>query len=333
MSRLSVRRSLHDHVQPLESRRLLAFTPFVDEAVVPGAKPASYDLDVAGDGSYIVAYADGTTLRAVRYDAKGRQVGGEITVASFVTARVDDVSVAMDADGDAVIAYSSLEPGTNFGDFRYAHINRSGVVDDTGQLDGWQRDRAADVAVSMDPGGGFFIGSIGYGIGGTYQLRFRAFDSNGVLRGGSFVAFQQNLPDSAADDLDVAAKHDGSGAVFAYALVEDGGDVKRVNYGRVSTSALVGSIGKIEGAEVGAPSVAIRADGSFAIAYQQQLSDPPSVPSGPWMDGRIRRFDAAGAQVGNTISLVNAYSVMLKFAKLWEIQHATPNSQIPAPKT
>src|SRR5687768_15796568 len=88
----------------LEPRRLLAFTPFVDEAIVPDAKPGSYDLAVGGDGSYIIAYADGTNVRAVRYDAKGRQVGNVITAASFVSAAVDDVSVAMDADGDAVIA-------------------------------------------------------------------------------------------------------------------------------------------------------------------------------------------------------------------------------------
>jgi glycosyltransferase involved in cell wall biosynthesis len=46
----------------------------------------------------------------------------------------------------------------------------------------------------------------------------------------------------------------------------------------------------------------------------------------------LRRGFADGA-AGLTISLVNAYSVLLKFAKLWEMQHATPNSQMPTPKT
>jgi glycosyltransferase involved in cell wall biosynthesis len=44
----------------------------------------------------------------------------------------------------------------------------------------------------------------------------------------------------------------------------------------------------------------------------------------------LRRGFADGA-AGLTISLVNAYSVMLKFAKLWEIQQ-TPNPQSPIPK-
>jgi Ca2+-binding RTX toxin-like protein len=293
-----------NEIQLLEPRRLLAFTPFTEEAVVPGVAAGSYDLAVAGDGSFIVASASGTKLLAVRYSAAGEQLGDVITVASLVTAAVGDVSAAMDADGDAVIAYTSLEPGANFGHFRYAHINRFGVVDDTGQLDTWDGDRTTDVAVSMDPGGGFFIGELGYASGGRYELRFRAFDSNGVLRGPAFTAFQQTLSDSAVNDLEVAANRDGSGAVFAYAFVEDGGDVKRVNHGRVTTSALVGSIGRIEGPEVGAPSLAIYADGSFAIAYQQHFTAPGSVPSGPWMDGRIRRFNAAGVQVGSTISLI-----------------------------
>jgi glycosyltransferase involved in cell wall biosynthesis len=45
----------------------------------------------------------------------------------------------------------------------------------------------------------------------------------------------------------------------------------------------------------------------------------------------LRRGFADGA-AGLTISLVNAYSVMLKFAKLWEMQHATPSAQPPTSK-
>src|SRR5688572_15971214 len=293
---------LREDMQALEARRLLAFTPFGEETVVSGATPGSYDLAVAGNGRFIVAYADGTRLRAVRYNADGEQVGGVITVASFATAAVGDVSAAMDADGDAVIAYTSLEPGANLGDFRYAHVNTAGVVDDSGLLDAWDGDRTADVAVSMDPRGGFFIGELGYTAGGAYQLRFRAFDSNGVLRGPAFTAFQQTLPDSAVNDLEVAAEHDGSGAVFAYAFVDEDGDIKRVNYGRVSASALVGSIGKIQGAEVGAPSLAIHADGSFAIAYEQRLFFN-AVQVDTRIDSRVQRFDASAMAVGGPISL------------------------------
>ena len=295
------------NAERLESRRLLAFTPFTDEVLVPGSSPDSYDLAVAGDGSFMVAYADGTAVRVVRYTEGGEQVG-VITAASFATAVVNDVSVAMDADGDAVLAYTSFEPSANFGEFRYSHINRSGVVDDGGVLDIFDRGRAADVAVSMDPGGGFFIGSIGYVARAAYQLRFRAFDASGVLRGPAFTAFQQTLLESAVDDLDVAAKHDGSGAVFAYAFVDEGGVVQRVNYGRVSTSALVGSIGKIEGVEVRTPSVAIHPDGSFAIAYQQLMVETFGFPVQTWTDSRIRRFDASGVQSGNTISLLGPES-------------------------
>src|SRR5688572_1376540 len=142
------------NAEQLESRRLLAFTPFTDEVAVPGSIPDSYGLAVAGDGSYIVAYAGGTELRAVRYSARGEQVGGVITVATFVSANVDDVSVALDADGDAVIAYSTFDDDADFGEFRYSHINRQGVVEDSDVLDGFDGDRTADVAVSMDPGGG-----------------------------------------------------------------------------------------------------------------------------------------------------------------------------------
>ena len=40
----------------------------------------------------------------------------------------------------------------------------------------------------------------------------------------------------------------------------------------------------------------------------------------------------ADGMAGLTISAVNAYSVFLKFAKLWELQQGTSNVQPPTPK-
>jgi glycosyltransferase involved in cell wall biosynthesis len=44
----------------------------------------------------------------------------------------------------------------------------------------------------------------------------------------------------------------------------------------------------------------------------------------------LRRGFADGA-AGLTLSLINAYAVLLKFAKLWEIQQRTPKSHTPTP--
>ena len=50
------------------------------------------------------------------------------------------------------------------------------------------------------------------------------------------------------------------------------------------------------------------------------------------MRNYVLRGGFADGMAGLTISLVNAYSVLLKFAKLWELQQDTPNLQSPTPK-
>lgn len=55
-------------------------------------------------------------------------------------------------------------------------------------------------------------------------------------------------------------------------------------------------------------------------------------PPAAFLRNYVLRGGFADGMPGLTISLVNAYSVLLKFAKLWELQH-TPNSQSATPKT
>lgn len=56
-------------------------------------------------------------------------------------------------------------------------------------------------------------------------------------------------------------------------------------------------------------------------------------PPAAFLRNYLLRRGFADGMAGLTISLVNAYSVMLKFAKLWELQQATPDSRLPHPKS
>ena len=55
-------------------------------------------------------------------------------------------------------------------------------------------------------------------------------------------------------------------------------------------------------------------------------------PPAAFVRNYVLRGGFADGMAGLTLSLINAYSVLLKFAKLWELQHRTPNSQSPTPK-
>jgi (heptosyl)LPS beta-1,4-glucosyltransferase len=57
------------------------------------------------------------------------------------------------------------------------------------------------------------------------------------------------------------------------------------------------------------------------------LMHPPAA----FLRNYILRRGLLDGTAGLTISLVNAYSVLLKFAKLWELQR-TPNTHLPTPK-
>lgn len=59
----------------------------------------------------------------------------------------------------------------------------------------------------------------------------------------------------------------------------------------------------------------------------QLLLHPPAA----FLRNYLLRRGFLDGTVGLTLSLVNAYSVMLKFAKLWELQQSNPKSQTPNP--
>ena len=55
-------------------------------------------------------------------------------------------------------------------------------------------------------------------------------------------------------------------------------------------------------------------------------------PPAAFLRNYVLRRGFMDGTAGLTVSAVNAYSVFLKFAKLWEMQRQTPNSQLPTSK-
>lgn len=55
-------------------------------------------------------------------------------------------------------------------------------------------------------------------------------------------------------------------------------------------------------------------------------------PPAAFLRNYLLRRGFVDGSAGLLISLMNAYSVFLKFAKLWELEHTMPNPQLPIPK-
>src|SRR4051812_28550982 len=143
----------------------MSYTPLVSETQVEGnPNPSNFDLAVAGDGSYVVASAQTTgqttTIIASRYSAAGQKIYAK-TVDSGLAA--GDVSVAADANGDAVVGYTlDLDANANGDEIYFKTISAAGTLGSRVQAgkaaSTADTERVESVNVAMDDGGRFYVG-------------------------------------------------------------------------------------------------------------------------------------------------------------------------------
>ncbi len=235
---------------------------------------------VDADGDFVVAwqsYQDGSGygIYAQRYNSAGVPQGGEFRVNTYTTQYQTAASVAMDEDGDFVIAWESFQDGSLNGIYAQRY-NSAGVPQGSefrinAHTTGGQR----FPSVAMDATGDFGITWHSAAQDGSgYGIYARRYDSSGVPQGtefavNTFTTSEQGLPSVAMDDAGdfVVAWHssaqDGSGyGIYAQAYSADGvlqGGEFRANTYTTSAQAV--------------PSVAIDADGDLIIAWHSSAQD------------------------------------------------------------
>src|SRR5688572_13341545 len=98
-------------IESLESRSLLSLDPIGNPFLV---EERAGDADVAMDdqGNYVVVYSahgEGSVdIFGQRYSADGSRLGSPFQVNEIGTGRQQDVEIAMDADGDFVVVWTTL---------------------------------------------------------------------------------------------------------------------------------------------------------------------------------------------------------------------------------
>jgi hypothetical protein len=218
---------------------------------------------------------------AQRYDAAGVTQGGEFQVSLSTTA---DQVVAMSADGDFVIAWTSNGPDVDIYAQRY---------DDAGapqgsefRVNSFTTSGQTRPAVAMDSAGDCVIVWQGDGANG-YALYAQRYSPTGALLGEEFNIAGGYNPSVASDSAGnfVVAFNDGGAGIYA----------RRFNATGVAqgTAQFVGG----GGAE---PSPAIDADGDFVIAWT-------SFYDGSNSGIYARRYNAAGLPQGAGFR-VNTYT-------------------------
>ncbi|MEM8601159.1 MAG: T9SS type A sorting domain-containing protein [Bacteroidota bacterium] len=267
------------------------------------------------DGDFVIAwrsYQDGSGngVYAQRYDAAGVAQGGEFQVNTFTTDNQTIPQVAVDADGDFVIAWASRgQDGDNYGVYAQRYTADGSTDGAEFRVNTYTTSTQGRPAVGMDAAGDFVVAwnsfaqdGDGFGI---YAQRYAApaYSLSEIPAGLEFqvnseTAGTQGTPSVAADDggdfivaWNGEGPGDGNGGIYAQrydALGVAQGSQFRVNTYTTGVQRL--------------SSVATDADGGFVIAWESDNQDG---------DGRgiyARRYAADGTALDLADFAVNTYT-------------------------
>jgi hypothetical protein len=288
-----------------------------------------------GDGDFVVVWqssaqdGDGYGIYARLYAANGQPRGNELRVNETVAGGQILPSVAMDADGDFVVAWQG--PGTAGSDIFFRRYNASGVAQSAQEVRANVVSSGNDqtsAAVASDGAGNFVLtwtSDDGAAAGGL-NIYARRYGADGVARGNDLrvnlaVTGDQQSPTVGMDadgDFVVAWRTAGE-------TVSSPNDLhfRRFNAAGQSPGAdmLVNGAAAVRRVS---PSVAVDADGDFVVTWLSYGSsrivarrfDAAGVASGdefpvqttPFSSGFLGRFRAAADADGDFVVAVHAGS-------------------------
>ncbi len=262
---------------------------------------------MAADGDFVVAWTDRSGLDgwsygifAQRYDAAGVPQGAEFPVNTFTLVSQDLPSVAMDADGDFLVAWA----GRGLGDVDGVFAQR---FDATGTPQGsefrvntFTTGEQTWPAVAMDADGDFVVTWAGNGAGDSYGIFARRFDAAAVPQGpeflvNGFATGNQRFPAAAMDaDGDFVVAWTSYGQDDPGSPIDGGVFARRYD----AAGAAQGSEFQVNATSAGTQSfasVAMDADGDVVAAW---LGEDATYGSYGIF---AQRYDAAGLPEGSEL--------------------------------
>jgi phosphoheptose isomerase len=284
---------------------------FQVNAYTPGSQSApSLSLDAGGD--FVVAWIDfaghdGSEFGvfARRFNSTGVPQAAEFQVNSYTPSRQTMPSVALDADGDFVIAWSSHAGGASAYDVFLRRFSAAGIAQAAElQINAYTTGSQSLPSVSLDADGDFVVAWANYAgqDGSLHGVFARRFSSAGVPRGAEFqvnayTTGDQSVPSVSLDgdgDFVVAWNsigQDGSGfGVFARRFASSG--IPQAAEFQVSAYTSSFQFG---------PTVALDPDGDFVVAWSSYQQD------GSLHGVFARRFSASGVPQAAELQ-VNSYT-------------------------
>jgi hypothetical protein len=253
-------------------------------------------------GNFVIAWTsdqaetpagDATGVWARRFTSAGAAQGGEFQVNTYTTNIQERPAVAMDADGDFVVAWQSLaQDGSGQGIYAQRYDNAGAAAGAEFSVNTATANSQSAAAVGMNAAGAFVIAwqsnnQEGVGlVNGIYAQRYTA---GGVASGAeqhinTTTAGEQKAPSvgmAANGGFAVAWESPDAGGTGIFARVFDAADNPLTGEIAVNTTTA--------GEQV-APALAMDYDGDFTVAWQGTDAGGVGV--------RFQRFNAAGTAQG-----------------------------------
>src|SRR5688572_24651372 len=182
-------------IEALERRMLLSLAPAGAEFRVNTFTTNAQDTPAVAadaDGDFVVVWqgsgtGDGNGIFAQVYNKAGVAQNIEFRVNGTTTNVQSDPSVAMDADGDFVVAWESTGQDGSSGGIFAKRFNAAGVPEaGEFQVNTFTTNGQEDPSVAIDPSGNFVVTWMSFGqqSGGTRGIYAKRFNAAGVALSG-----------------------------------------------------------------------------------------------------------------------------------------------------
>ena len=301
----------------LETRQMLSAASGPEVRVNSYTNGAQEAPKVASDaaGDYVVVWEDftqkpGIEIYAQRYNAAGAAQGTEFQVSSATDSFETNPSVAMDANGDFVIAWQGYKYSSNdgYGDITDLYNVYAQRYDAAGRALGSnfevntnQLEQQFEPSVAMDSAGDFVIVWSGYGDHSGYGIFAQRYNASGATVGVS--NFQINTYTNAGQYNPSAAMDAEGDFVIAWSSVnEDGSDegiyAQRYNSGGLR-QGLQFQVSTFTPGIQQSPSAAMDSQGDFVIAWESGSYDGSVAQDGSGFGIYAQRYNAAGMRLGS----------------------------------
>ena len=271
----------------------------------------SVSLDADGDA--LVAWeslnqdGSGSGIYAQRYAAGGAAVGGEVRVNTYTTVNQGNPSVALDADGDALVAWQSYQQDGSFYGVYARRYTAAGVPSPEFRVTTYTAVNQGNPSVALDADGDALVAwqsygqdSAGYGAGyGVYAQRYAASGAavGGEVRVNTFTATAQLNPsvslDADGDALVAWQSYGQDGAGYSVYAQRYEGPNRPVASGGTPAGAAGGEVTVAGGtATQTTPAVASEANGDYVVTWTSTGRDASGLAV------VAQRYTAAGVARG-----------------------------------